>query len=103
MKKIAINLYELRELSKEAQNRAIAAHKEFMIDTYSDGDFDESFNMTRSKYAKSLIKGDVIENIEANNYLYFANGELASVVEYCGGHPKAGKTEFALNGETYTI
>ncbi len=48
MKKVTIDLLDISELDKDAKYRAIAEHKWFLINTYQDNDFDESFNMTRS-------------------------------------------------------
>lgn len=101
MEKVTINVYQLKELDKHIQNMVIDEHREFLISIYSNDMFDESFNMTRSKYAKSLHKSEVIESIECNKYFYFKNGKIADCVEYTNSHPKAGKREITLNGETY--
>ena len=45
----------------------------------------------------------IIENIEANNYLFFENGKLAPTVHYCGVHPLAGETHFIFNGTAHII
>ena len=101
MKKVTINVYELKELDKHIQNMLIDEHRDFLISIYSDDMFDESFNMTRSKYAKTLTKSKIIKDIEANEYLYFKNGDLVQYVEYTNSHPKAGKRELTLNSEVY--
>ena len=101
MKTVTINVYELKELDEHIQNMVIDEHREFLISIYSDDMFDESFNMTRSKYAKTLTKSEIIEDIEANGYLYFKNGDMVQYVEYTNSHPKAGKRELTLNGEVY--
>lgn len=44
---------------------------------------------------------DAEEFINANEYLFFSNGDLANTVTYCGAHPRAGESELILNGETY--
>lgn len=105
MVQVTINLYSIHELEKAVQDEIIANHKEFLVSVYRDGDFDPSFNMTRSKYARSLTRSDIIGNITVNEYLYFKNGEMADICQYIQGafpNPKAGTTEFKLNGETYT-
>ena len=103
MKEITIKLYDVTELSKESQSKVIEEHKSFLIDIYRDEDYDPCFNMTRSKYAKSLTKAEIIEDIQNNEYLFFADGTQAEVVTYCGKHPKAGVTEFKLFGEIYEV
>ena len=103
MKKVQINLYSFNELNKDAKNYAIEEHRDFLLSIYSDSDFDESYNMTYSKYEKSLTEEYLIEEIEANEYLFFFNGELANITTYFGKHKKAGTTELKLFDETYII
>lgn len=103
MQNITITLYSLNELNKEAKNKAIAEHKEFLIDTFSDDLYDASYNMTRSKYAKQLTKADIIENIEINDYFFFSNGKQAHVVQFCGQHPRAGERVFYFEDAEYTF
>ena len=100
---VVINLYRLDGLEEEAKRKAIEEHMGFLIDVYSDDDYDESFNMTRAKYAKSLTRRDVIESIEINDYMYFFNGEMANTIQYCGKHPRSGEHELTLNGESYLL
>lgn len=103
MKTVTLNLLSISELNKEAKNIAIEQHRDFLVESYRDDMFDDSFNMTRSKYTKSLTKQEVIEDIEANEYLYFPNGEMANITYYCGKHEKAGQTELKLFGAIYSI
>ena len=100
---IAVSIYKLDELSKDSKNIAITDHRNFLIDAYQDDDFDTSFNMTRSKYERQLRRVDVIETIEANEYYFYSNGELARVVQYCGAHPRAGETIFTHDNIEYKI
>ena len=100
---VSINLYRLDGLEKEAKNKAIEEHRDFMVETYSDDMFDKVFNMTQSKYAKGLTKAEVEENIEINDYMYFFDGEMASTIQYCGKHPRSGEHEFTLHGESYLL
>lgn len=103
MKKVQINLYSINELSGDALANAIASHKEFLLSQYSNDMFDESLNYTYSMYKKDLTKKNIIEDIELNDYLYFANGELAHTVKYVANHPEAGKHILNLNGESFNI
>jgi len=103
MKRVTINLFEINELSKEKKDFAIDEHKEFLVSIYQDDDFDESFNMTRSKYSKSLRKMDIVESIEANDYLFFEDGSLAKTVQYVEKHPRAGEHMFEFMGSEYPI
>lgn len=103
MKKVTIDLFSISELDKEAKRKAIEEHKAFLIESYQDGDYDESFNMTRSKYAKQLTKSEIIENIEINGYLYFSDGSMARTVKYCGKHERAGEHVFIFKNVEYNI
>ena len=103
MKKVEINLYSVNELNEDARAMAIEQHKEFLLSIYSDEDFDESLNMTFYDYFAGLNDEYIIEEIEANDYLYFFNGELANVTYYCDKHEKAGTNELKLFNEVYII
>jgi len=47
------------------------------------------------EYAKEII--------EANNYLFYADGTIAPCVTYTGDHEKAGTTELNFHGEIFTL
>lgn len=101
MKQVLINLYSFSELDKKAQQRAIYEHAEFMASIpmqieNEDGEMIE-------EYDENLEESDVIENIEANEYIFFEDGELAHCVTYTGGHPKTGTTELNFHGRIYDI
>jgi len=103
MQKVIIDLYSINELNKDAKNRAITEHKNFLVEVYSDSDYDVSFNMTRSKYAKQLTKEAITENIEINDYTYFQDGGIAQTCFYTGTHINAGKHILTLNGVDYDL
>lgn len=103
MKKVEINLYSVNELNEDARVMAIEQHKEFLLSIYSDEDFDESLNMTYSNYEDGLDNEYIMEEIEANDYLYFFNGTLANTTYYFGKHEKAGTNELKLFNEVYII
>ena len=87
MKQVMINLYDFDELSSIAQEKAIEEHQLFLADIMH-----ELYPIEQ-----------VIESIRINEYLFYADGELAQITHYTGGHEKSGVTEFHLHGETYTI
>ena len=91
---VQVDLYTFKELKGVARETALEDHRHFLMslaadeNEYSDYENDDEV---------------VIENILANGYVYFEDGETANVVTYCGAHPKAGITEFKFMGRTYTI
>lgn len=100
MKTVSINLYEFSELSETAREKALMDQRDFELSTFEPSDYDDSFEMTYEKFEEELTDDDLIKTINANEYLYFFNGEMASICTYTGG-PKIGTTEFKFNGETY--
>ena len=113
MKTATINLYEFNELNEKAKVKAINEHREFMLsimqhsdfisgdDKYDTEDELEAFNQECDFIANE--DAPIVENIEANEYLFFASGELANCVTYCGSHPKAGIIEFKIGEDVYII
>lgn len=106
--KTEINLYKFNELEKKAQEKAIFEHRQFMLETLCFDDFDGTDE--QKEYAYNEMYADieeddnlVIDNIIANEYLYFIDGTLAHVTTFTGNHKKAGSTEFYFLGKTYTI
>ena len=92
MKKVTINLYEFNELNEKAKTLAISEHYDFLC---SIGQWDEE----NDNEADECIK----ENIEANDYLFYSDGELADVTQYCGKHEKAGLIELKLGNDIYQV
>jgi len=103
MQTLSIELYSLEDLNKKIRNEVISKQKDFLIDIYSDDMFDKSFNMTRSEYARQLTKDEIIEDIDINNYLYFFDGSIASVITYTGKHERAGESVLTLHGKEYLL
>ncbi|HHX70423.1 MAG TPA: hypothetical protein GX708_20510 [Gallicola sp.] len=97
---ITIKLYSFSELSEKAKRKAIEAHREFMLSIIELNDFKNGI-AEYDYYARN--DEPIIESIEANDYLFFENGELAHTVRYCGNHPLAGETHFIFNGANYII
>ena len=111
---ITIKLYSFSELSEKAKRKAIEDHREFELSMMKPEDFvtgipeydtpEELQKAYEAQYDYCLMNDDpIIENIEANDYLFFANGELAHTITYCGDHPLAGETHFFFNGADYVI
>lgn len=111
---ITIKLFPFSELSEKAKQKAIEAHREFELSIMQPNDFisgepeydtPEELQKTYETEYNYYLENDepIIENIEANEYLFFKNGELAHTVHYCGGHPLAGETHFIFNGVDYCI
>lgn len=111
---ITIKLYAFSELNEKAKRKAIEKHREFMLSIMRPEDFktgipeyDTPEELQKTYEAEfdyyAMNDEPIIENIEANDYLFFANGELAHTVRYCGAHPLSGETHFIFHGEDYII
>ena len=111
---ITIKLYSFSELSEKAKRKAIEDHREFELSNMRPEDFitgtteydtpeelQRAYEVQYDYYA--MDDEPIIELIEANDYLFFENGELAHTVRYCGNHPLAGETHFIFNGTDYLI
>lgn len=111
MLELKIKLYSFHELGQEAQTRAIEDHRRFMLETlepdFIDGVTDwndpEKMTMYNEEYKYLLMNDEpIIENIEINEYTFFADGELCWSCTYTGG-PKKGLTEIQIHGELFTL
>jgi len=111
---ITIKLYSFSELDEKAKRKAIEAHREFELSIMQPEDFitgiaeydtPEKLQKTyKAQYYYYLMNDEpIIEAIEANDYLFFENGELAHTVRYCGAHPLSGEIHFIFNGVDYII
>lgn len=100
MKQVTINLYSFSELSKEAKKTAIQEHWTFLNSVPVE---QETETGEMKEIYEDYKEKDVIENILINEYIYFANGELANCTTYTGKHPKTGTTEFKFHGIVYDI
>lgn len=89
----------------------VAEGKESIFDELADDMETQFLKSILENYHKTLASeydyrtGEeaIKEAIEANEYLFLENGELAHCTFYTGRHPKAGKEEFHLNGMTFDI
>lgn len=111
---VSITLYQLNELDEKARGKAIEEHRHFQLERMQPEDFisgDPEYDTPEklketyaAEYNYYLFEDEpIIENIEANEYLYFADGSMASVTQYCGKHPLSGKTFFTFQGVEYDI
>ena len=111
---ITIKLYSFSELNEKAKRKAIEAHREFELSIMTPDDFisgiaeydtpKELQKTYKAQYDYYLMNDEpIIEIIEANDYLFFENGELAHTVTYCGEHPLSGETHFIFKGTDYLI
>jgi hypothetical protein len=111
---ITIKLYSFSELNEKAKRKAIEAHREFELSNMKPDDFisgvaeydtpEELQKTYKAQYDYYLMNDEpIIENIKANEYLFFENGKLAPTVHYCGAHPLSGETHFIFNGVDYII
>lgn len=111
---ITIKLYSFSELSEKAKRKAVEDHREFMLSLMAPDDFitgipeydtpeelQKTYEAEYDYYATN--DAPIIEDIEANDYLFFENGDLAHTITYCGNHPLAGETHFIFNGADYII
>lgn len=97
MIKVEINLYSFKELSSESQELAIGKHCEFLNDVSIDEGYPE-YDMYKEE-----DKEVIVEDIEANAYIFYKDGRVADCTTFTGKHPKAGTTEFTIHSETYKI
>jgi len=111
---ITIKLFSISELSEKARNKAIDNQRNFEFSIMSPDDFisglpeydtpeelQKAYEAEYDYYAEN--DEPIVEAIEANNYLFFENGEMAHIVCYCGDHPLTGETHLFLNGTDYFI
>ena len=94
MYQITINLHSFDELSKPAKQNAVNEHTQFLIEMQ---DPENEMN--------DYIPDDteVIDNIKINEYLFYVNGDLASMTQYTGEHHKSGKLEAKFKGQIFQL
>lgn len=110
MKTTMINLYSFSELNEKAKESAISEHRAFELSIMQPSDFirgntdfdtpeklQQEYNTQYTYYLEN--DEPIIESIELNDYLFFADGSLANCVTYCGNN----ETELNIGGETYKI
>ena len=96
MKTLEINLYKFEELSDEAKDKAI--NEALNILDSEPTEYENENGEIVNEFVEHTEE-DAKEFILINDYLFFKNGTLAHTVTYCGNHPKAGQSEFFINGE----
>lgn len=111
---VSIELFHLNELSAAAREKAIEQHRVFELSSMSteyfisgDPQYDTEEELEKAFRAEyeyyEMNDEPIIENIEANDYLFFSNGELAHTIQYCGNHPQHGETHFIFQGNDYRV
>ena len=89
MKTISINIYSFSELSEKAQHKAVEDHREFLLSVMRPEDFisgcpeydtpQKLHKAYESEYDYCLMNDEpIVESIEANDYMFYANGEICS-------------------------
>ena len=110
MKQVIINLYSFSELSESAKQKAIEAHRVFELSTMQPSNFksgDPEYDTEaelQKVYAEEynyFPENDepIIEAIEANDYLFLADGDMVQSVTYTG----TGITEATIGSEIYIL
>lgn len=99
MKTAIINLYSFNELSEKSKEKAVTEHLDF-LDSMPE-EFEEEEGIIK-KYIEHSTQ-EAVDSIETNEYLFYADGELAHVVQYTGKHPKAGTIELNFHGQIITL
>lgn len=111
MKNFTITLYNFNELETDARRRAIEEHRDFMLYTLAPSDFisgdpehdtPEELNAVYNSEYEYILNNDepITESIEANEYLFYCNGELANTCTYTAGELK-NKTKFVCHGQVF--
>lgn len=108
-----VSVYPFDELSEKAKQNAIQQHREFLLATMQQEDFisgcaeydtpEELQKSYDSEYDYYLMNDEpIIESITINEYLFFADGELAHTCNYCAGG-KSGETWIEFHGKQICI
>ncbi len=97
---IQILLYYFSELEEQPKEIALRDHNNFLIIQGIEIE-NEKGEMQNIDYYPT--ESEVTESIEANEYLFFENGELADCTSFVGNHPRAGKTVLNYRGSEYEI
>ena len=87
--KVEIQLFQLNELNIEAQQTAIYEHFNFLA--------------TVGIEYENPLTSEVIDSIEANEYLFFKDGVLANIAHYTGTHERAGTTVFLFQDQEFIL
>lgn len=101
MKTATIYLYAYSELTPAAQQVAFNNHENFLLELGQEVENENGKMVT--EYPESIERCEVIDSIEANEYMFYYDGQMAHTVTYTGKHPKSGVTELKFHGETYTL
>lgn len=114
MLQLTINLYTFSELSEKAKEKAIEDARQFLLSIMHPTDFisgDPEYDTHEKLTEQYTAEHDyycfndepILEYIEANDYIFYYNGDLCHTVTFCGQHPRAGEMDITIHGETFTI
>lgn len=101
MKTVTINIYQFSELPKEGQQKAIDEHGSFLDGEGIEYENENGEMVTDYDYVHT--EQDIIDSIEANEYYFYFNGEMANCVTYTGKHEKTGITELTFKNQTFVL
>ena len=97
---LPVNLYTIDDLKGEGRETAIREQIIF-LDTTPVSVENENGEL-EDKYFEHT-KEEAIENMRANEYLYFADGEIADITHYCGKHDLSGYSVFTFQDQKVFI
>lgn len=112
---IPFTVYTLDELSEQAREHAIFEHRQFLLGEMQPSDFisgdpeydtpeqlQEQYKAEYEYYENN--DGPIIESIECNEYMFFADGSIANTTHYWSNHPtRGGQTWIKYDGKEYRI
>ena len=97
---IEVGLYNIDELEEDVRDKVLSEHRDFLLSMFDAGEYD--WDMDYETYRDNLTEEDIIENINANEYLYYVDGTMAYTIRYTGKHERAGERVFLVNGTVHT-
>ena len=100
---IRVKLFSINELPLISKRKAIDEHRLFMLTIMQPRDYDNKYDFEETYNYTLFYDEPVIDDIQANEYLFFEDGTLAHTIDYCGSHSRAGETDLVLHGSSYTI
>lgn len=98
--KVEIQLLELHELNAEGREKAINDHFDFMCSLGTICEDKDGYSYT--DYSDPEEK-EIIESIEANEYLFFKDGSIANTINFRGKHERTGETVFLFQDQEFIL
>lgn len=100
---IILELFEFSELEADIKDKVLETQRDFELSTFDPLDYDSTTPTSYEEFNDSLTDADLIDSIKMNEYMFFKDGEMASIVTYCGTHPRKGQTVLTVDGKEYII